>query len=131
MSRSDQVYYWREELERQLGFAQSVRTGNTIYFSGVISMDMEGNVLNADDMAAQVKNIYTELQQLIVYHGLTFENVVKETIYTTDIDALLAVAPIRKEFLGKYSPPAATWVQVSRLAFEGAMLEVDLTLFIP
>ncbi|ARR55294.1 hypothetical protein HY78_18530 [Rhizorhabdus wittichii DC-6] len=131
MARSDQVFYWREELERQLGFAQSVRAGGTVYFSGVVSIDMVGAVLDAGDMEAQVRNIYGELQNLLVYHGLTFENVVKETIYTTDMDALVAAAATRKAFFGKYSPPAATWVEVRRLAFEGAVIEVDLTLFMP
>lgn len=131
MARADQVFYARENLERQFGFAQSVRVGPMLFFSGVTSIDKHGAVMNKDDMAAQVNNVYTELKELLVTHGVSMENVVKETIYTTDMDALFKCAELRLAFIKDYAPPAATWVQVSRLAFPGLMLEVDWTLYVP
>lgn len=131
MARADQIFHVREAIEKQLGFAQSVRAGPTLYMSGLISIDKVGSVLNPDDMAAQIKNVYGELKSILVFHGLSFEDVVKEVVYTTDIAALMANASVRLDFFKGYAPPAATWVEVRKLAFPGILIEVELTLYVP
>jgi 2-iminobutanoate/2-iminopropanoate deaminase len=57
--------------------------------------------------------------------------VVRETIYTTDMDALLKVADIRFEFYSKDHLPATTWMQVQRLIDPGFLVEIDVIAVLP
>lgn len=62
--------------------------------------------------------------------GADFSCVVKETLYTTDIEAMKSCNAARKVFY-KNNFPAASWVQVSRLYEPTAKLEVDLIAVLP
>ena len=63
--------------------------------------------------------------------GLNFDHVVKETIYTTDLDAFLKSSSIRFEFYSKDHLPATAWVQVQRLIDPGFMVQVDVIAELP
>lgn len=98
------------------GYAQVVKVGNTIYISGVPTSDLspEGII-----------KLYKTLEQCLNAFGATPKNVVKETLYTTDIEEMKKHNNARKKFYqGDY--PAASWVQVSKLYEPNAKLEVDL-----
>jgi 2-iminobutanoate/2-iminopropanoate deaminase len=82
-------------------------------------------------MKTQVQTIYTEVGRVLVDYGLSFEHVVRETIYTTDLDALIAAAPIRLKFFERVRPPAATWVRVAGLYAPEYLLEVEITAEVP
>ena len=62
--------------------------------------------------------------------GATFENVVKENLYTTDIDEMKKFNYVRKKFYNN-DFPAATWVQVERLYMPDAKLEIELIAHLP
>jgi len=76
-------------------------------------------------MPVAVKSVYERLQQTLEANGLTFRNVVKENVYTTDLDAFEGAKDIRKAFYDT-SLPAATWLQVQRLYVPSLVLEVEL-----
>jgi len=98
------------------GYAQVVKVGNTIYISGVPTSNLspEG-----------ITKLYNTLEQCLNSFGATSKDVVKETLYTTDIEEMKKYNDARKQFYqGDY--PAASWVQVSRLYEPNAKLEVDL-----
>lgn len=98
------------------GYAQVVKIGNTIYISGVPTDDLSPD---------GITRLYNTLEECLKSFGASFKDVVKETLYTTDIEAMKEYNATRKEFYkGDY--PAATWVQVSRLYEPSAKLEVDL-----
>ena len=98
------------------GYAQVVKVGNTIYISGVPTDN-----LSPDGIA----RLYNTLKECLKAFGATPKDVVKETLYTTDIEAMKKYNDVRKEFYqGDY--PAASWVQISRLYEPNAKLEVDL-----
>jgi 2-iminobutanoate/2-iminopropanoate deaminase len=103
------------------GYAGVVKTGNTLYLSGVTA---EG------DFATQVTRIYSRLQTVLRRYGATFKNVVKETVYTLSMDSMQTHNKIRLGFY-KNDFPAATWVQISRLFLPDRMLEVELTAILP
>jgi 2-iminobutanoate/2-iminopropanoate deaminase len=126
MPTAAQVYHKRE-LEKDFYYAQAVRAGNTLYISGCVSWDAEGNVVGKGDMKAQVHAVYTDLKQTLAAHGATFVHVVKENVFTTDMDALEANNDVR---IGYYvndgsAPPASTWIGCTSLAAPGLMLEVE------
>ncbi|UGU14894.1 RidA family protein [Sinomicrobium kalidii] len=98
------------------GYAQVVKAGNTIYVSGVPT----------DDLSPEgIAGVYKTLEECLNAFGASSKNVVKETLYTTDIETMKKYNDARKEFYqGDF--PAASWVQVSRLYEPDAKLEVDL-----
>ena len=109
-------YHRSEAVEVEIGYCQAVRAGNRLYISGTVGQG---------DMPGAVRSTYERLGQTLEANGLTFHNVVKENVYTTDLDAFKNSKDIRKTFYGA-SLPAATWVQVQRLFVPSLVLEVEL-----
>lgn len=108
--------------EREIGYCQAVRAGNVLYVSGTVGRG---------EMPDAVRSVYTRLQATLAAHGLDFSHVVRETVYTTDLDAFIAAnAAARKPFYGD-ALPAASWVQVQRLFRPEFVVEVELTAVFP
>ena len=104
--------------EKDLGYTQTVKVGNTLYLSGITS--------GAATMADQINEIYTLITKILAEYNLTTAAIIKETVYTTDIDALKINAGHRKQFFKNNHYPAATWVQVERLIVPELLLEVEI-----
>lgn len=110
-----------KEVENALGYTQAVKVGNTIYISGIPS---------GGDVPTQIKNVYQGLQKVLENYGLGFEHVVKENLYTTDMEGIKQHLELRKSFYkGDY--PAATWVEVKGLYDPSLKLEVELIAVVP
>jgi 2-iminobutanoate/2-iminopropanoate deaminase len=107
--------------EDEIGYRQAVRVGNVLYISGSVG---------AGDMPKSIRSAYGTLRKTLAHYGLTFQNVVKENLYTTDISALEANLSVRREFYGK-DFPAATWVQVQRLYDATDVIEVEVIAVFP
>jgi enamine deaminase RidA (YjgF/YER057c/UK114 family) len=105
-----------EAVERSIGFCQAVRVGDVLYISGVTG---------AAPMNSAVPRVYEQLRRILEANGLTFADVVKETVYATDLDAFIKASDARKPFYGSWLP-AATWVQVQRLYLPSFVVEVEL-----
>jgi len=105
------------KIEKDIGFCQALRSGNTLHVSGVAA---DGT------MDSAVRSVYGRLKQILAANGLSFANVVKENVFATDIDAFIRNKEIRKQFYGE-SLPAATWVQVSRLYLPSYVVEIEIT----
>jgi enamine deaminase RidA (YjgF/YER057c/UK114 family) len=105
-----------EAVERSIGFCQTVRVGDVLYVSGVTG---------AAPMESAVPRVYEQLRIILAANGLTFADVVKETVYATDLDAFIKVSGTRKTFYGSWLP-AATWVQVQGLYLPSFVVEVEL-----
>ena len=105
------------------GYAEAVLVDNTLYISGWIG---RGTI------AEQLQEIYTNLGNILKAYGATYQNVVKETLFTTDIEAVKNNNAVRKAFY-KGDFPAATWVQITRLfsARPDAQIEVELIAHLP
>ena len=110
-----------EAVERSIGFCQAVRVGDVLYVSGVTG---------AAPMDAAVPRVYEQLGRILEANGLTFADVVKETVYATDLDAFIKLRDARKPFYGSWLP-AATWVQVQRLYLPSLVVEVELVAHYP
>ena len=103
------------------GYVQVLKVDNILYISGAVTRDVtpEG-----------IQQVYRALEKSLKSFGATFQNVVKENLYTTDIEAMKKYNAIRKAFYnGDF--PAATWVQISRLYMSESKLEVELTAHLP
>ena len=109
-------FHRNESIENDIGFCQTLRTGNTLYISGVTGQG---------DMPLAVRSVYERLKQTLEANNLSFDNVVKENVYATDLDAFIRNRGIRKDYYGQ-TFPAATWVQVQRLYLPSFVVEVEL-----
>ncbi|MBL7755842.1 MAG: RidA family protein, partial [Chitinophagaceae bacterium] len=116
-------WHWDNKLKQDTtaGYAQVVKVGNVLYISGAVSTEItpEG-----------ITQVYRALERSLKSFGATFQNVVKENLYTTDIETMKRNNNSRKVFY-KNDFPAATWVQVSRLYMPEAKLEVELVAHLP
>jgi enamine deaminase RidA (YjgF/YER057c/UK114 family) len=103
------------------GYAQAVKVGNIIYVSGTVSRDISPQ---------GITQLYGTIQKTLAHYGASFKHVVKENLYTTDIEAMKKHNAARKQFY-KGDFPAATWVQITRLYMEDAKLEVEVIAHLP
>lgn len=104
------------------GYSQAVLVDNVLYISGTVG--------HGKTMEEQMKNLYSGIERTLRHYGLSFQHVVKENLYTTDIEAAKAANPTRKSFY-KGDFPAATWVQISRLYMPSALVEVEVIAHLP
>lgn len=121
-----EVFHLRT-LEVPFGYSQAVRVGDTIHVSGSVSMDADGRVLGKGNMAEQLRNALEDVRKSLAHFGAGMGDVVHETIYTTDMDKLLASTPVRAEFYKGHDYPAASWVGVARLVDPDYLVEVEVT----
>ncbi len=116
-------WHWGDKLKQDTtaGYVQVIRVDNILYISGAVSTEItpEG-----------IANVYRALERSLKSFGATFQNVVKENLYTTDIESMKKYNSSRKVFY-KGDFPAATWIQVSRLYMSDAKLEVELVAHLP
>ena len=113
--------YKMGDWEDDIGYRQAVRVGQLLYISGSAA---------AGEMPDALRGAYGNLDKILKAHGLTFKNVVKENVYTTNLEALKANQALRKTYYGK-DFPAATWVQVVRLYQPDHVLEVEVIAVFP
>lgn len=103
--------------ENSIGYTQAVKVGNLLYLSGTVG---EG-----DSMRMQLISAYDDIRKTLSNYGATFSNVVKETIYTTDIEALKRNQEVRKAYY-KEDWPASTWIEIKRLYLPEFMVEIEV-----
>ena len=98
------------------GYTQAIKVDNVIYISGTVVLDITPE---------SIRYVYKVIEKSLEPFGATLQNVVKETIFTTDIEAVKKYNNIRKEiYKGDY--PASSWIQVARLFMHEARLEIEV-----
>jgi enamine deaminase RidA (YjgF/YER057c/UK114 family) len=124
--------------EEQYGYVQAVRVGDTIYVSGQLSHDDQGNMVGSaplDDsgrirdhsnMETQMRQTYANAKKILSEFGATLDNVVEEVLYVTDMDTAFAAAgPVRKDVYGSQMPTVASTILVTpRLALPTQLIEI-------
>jgi len=108
--------------EDEVGYAQSVRVGSTIYISGSVG---EGK-----DMRTQLRQSYENIGRSLAKYGATLQNVVKENIFATDLDEMIKHKDVRRDFY-KGDWPAASWVGVARLFVPALLVQVEVIAELP
>ncbi len=111
-------------------YNQAIRAGDTIYVAGQIPVDPATNQLVDGDAVAQARQVFENVKAILEANGATMNDVVKVNTYLTDVSHRPALAEVRgRYFTG--DPPASTLVEVSRLALEGLLIEVEVTAAVP
>lgn len=124
-SEKPEYFLLRPEVEKAYGYSHAVKIGNSIKISGAVSMDDEGNPTAVGDIEQQMKNCYADLEKILNHFGCTFDDVVKEDIFTTDMAQMLEKSAYRAEIY-KNGFPTGTWLEVKGLALPEFMLEIEL-----
>lgn len=108
-----------------------VPSGARLLFpGGFTSRDREGNVVAPNDMAGQTRTILENMKAYCAEQGATLDDVVKLTVYVTDLTDWHAHHAVRREYF-PVDPPASCLVQVVRLVEPRHVVEIDPVIMLP
>ena len=105
-------------------YSQAVRSGNFLFCSGQIPLDPKSGQIVSGDIATQTRRVLDNVGAVLKAEGLTFENIVKTTIFLTDLGDFQTVNETYGSYF-KQQPPARSTVQVSALP-KGAKVEIEV-----
>jgi enamine deaminase RidA (YjgF/YER057c/UK114 family) len=127
MSETEKPEYFllRPEAEKNYGYSHAVRIGDDLLISGAVSMDNAGNPTAIGDLAQQMKNCYSDLDKVLKHYGYSFEDVVVENIFTTNMPEFLNQSGYRNTIYTKQFP-TGSWLGVKELALPGFMIEIEV-----
>lgn len=127
MSDNSRRYLNPETIARPSGYTHVVETTakRSVYISGQVALDLQGNVVGAGDMAAQAEQVFLNLRAALDAVGATFDDVVKFTYFLVDISQLQAVRDVRDRYVNPARLPASSAVEVRQLFRKELLLEVE------
>ena len=106
----------------------TVTGGKTIYISGQVSVNENGELVGKGDLRAQTVQVFENLKISLAAAGATFKDVVKSNLYVVNLKP--ADVPIIREVRGQYfspeHPPTSTLVGVEKLVREDLLIEIDV-----
>lgn len=98
--------------------------GRTLYVSGQVSLDSAGKVVGVGDVGAQARQVFENLKAVLAAANASLENVVKITVFMTDLGGLSEFRKLRNEYFPK-SPPASSLVKVAGLVVPELLIEIE------
>jgi enamine deaminase RidA (YjgF/YER057c/UK114 family) len=118
------------ELGEPPGYSQivEVTAGRIIFIAGQTALDRDGNVVGRNDFAAQAEQVFQNLAIALRARGCTATNLVKLTVFLTDMDNLARYRDARNRFFASVTPvaaPAVTLVEVSKLYGPDFLIEIE------
>jgi enamine deaminase RidA (YjgF/YER057c/UK114 family) len=133
MARHDSIVRVSHGIEERFNISAAVRSRGLLFLSGLTSIDDDMVVVGQGDMEAQVRRIYRRLDRILAASGCSLLDVVSETAYTTDIEWLGHAAHVRDAVYAEAgaAPPAVTAVEVRRLFFPEALVELTVVAELP
>jgi 2-iminobutanoate/2-iminopropanoate deaminase len=111
-------------------YTDAVRAGSLLFVSGCIAVDEQGRLVGGEDVAEQTRQVLRNVGSVLAAAGAGFGDIVKVTVFLTDIHDRATINPVRREFFGA-ARPASTLVEVSALAVPGAKVEVEAVALVP
>ena len=127
-SEVPEYFQLRPEVEKAYGYTHAVKIGKEIIISGAVSMDDEGNPTAVGDLEQQMKNCYADLEKILTHFGCTFDDVVVENVFTTNMPLFLEKAAYRNTLYTKQFP-AGSWLGVKELALPEFLIEIELEVY--
>jgi len=109
-------------------YAMAVKAGKLVFLAGQLGVefvDGKRTVVAPGDAARQIETIFVNMRTMLEDVGATLRDVCWLQIFVTNIDDRLKMDPVRRQFFSETELPAATMVEVSRLALPGAVVEVN------
>ncbi|MER7756730.1 RidA family protein [Kitasatospora sp. NPDC097643] len=108
------------------GYTQVVTgSGRLVQVSGQVAFDEDRNLVGVGDPKAQARQVFENLRRCLAAAGADFGDVVKFTIFVTDIGYLPAIREARDEHVDTTRPPASSAVQVAALFLPEVLIEIE------
>jgi reactive intermediate/imine deaminase len=104
-------------------YTDAVRFGDMLFVSGVAPLNAAGEV-TSDDVQAQAQLVFVNLGKILKAAGADFGDVLKVTVFLTDVRDRTKVNPLRKKYFGN-ARPASTLIGVKELAVPGMKIEIE------
>ena len=104
--------------------SHAIKAGGTIYCSGQVARNISGDIVGIGDVIMQANQAFENLEAVLEGAEASLDDVVKVTIYLTNMDHKTKVAEARKSYF-KEPPPATTLVSVNSLADPNLLIEID------
>ncbi len=111
-------------------FTHAVQAGSLLFVSGIVPVDRERMLVGGDDVIAQARVVFANMEEVLAAAGCSFGDVVKVTVFLTDVGDRPLVNRVREEVFGD-TRPASTLVEVSALVIPGARIEVEAIALVP
>ncbi len=111
-------------------YTDAVRFGDVLYVSGLAPLDADGMLVGGDDAAAQTRQIMENLAKILDAAGASFADILRVTVYLTDIADRAAINPVRQAYFGD-ARPASTLIGVNELAVPGMRVEIEAIVGLP
>ncbi|HEU0151428.1 MAG TPA: RidA family protein [Bradyrhizobium sp.] len=105
-------------------YTDAVRFGDILFISGIAPLDEHGALVGGDDAVAQTRQVCLNLQRILQTAGAGFGDILKVTVFLTDVGARTKINPVRQEFFGA-ARPASTLIGVRELAIPGMRVEIE------
>ena len=111
-------------------YNQAIKAGNFIYCSGQIAINPSSNKIDSlGDIRGETTQVLKNLKAVLTASGASLENVIKTTIFLTDLNNFQIVNEIYSEFFQNEPSPARACVEVSSLP-KGVLIEIDCVAYI-
>lgn len=98
---------------------------NTIYISGQVAINTDGQIVGIDDLATQTRQVFENINSALETSELKFNDVVKLTFFLTDISQMAIVRDIRDQYIDTKNPPASSAVEVRKLINDNLLIEIE------
>ena len=105
-------------------YTDAVRHGDLLFISGVAPVDRDMRLVGGDDVVAQARQVFANMEIVLKAAGADFADVLKVTVYLTDVGDRTRINPVRQEVFGR-TRPASTLIGVRELAIPGMKIEVE------
>ena len=115
-------YNESKNIEDEIGYTHAIKVDNVLYISGSVG--------DGETMADQIKSLMESIKNTLSKYNAGFNNIVKETVYTTNLDEFIQNKAIRNSYYVN-DFPSATWVQVSRLYLPKFKVEIEVIAHLP
>tara|TARA_B100000989_G_scaffold271848_1_gene228863 strand:- start:33 stop:410 length:378 start_codon:yes stop_codon:yes gene_type:complete len=106
-------------------YNQAIFSNNTLYISGQVALDPKSGKMINKSLKDETNQVMNNLKAILKEVGFNFNNVIKSTIYLTDMDNFNEVNKIYASFFDGENVPARVTVEVSRLP-KDAKVEIDM-----
>jgi reactive intermediate/imine deaminase len=111
-------------------YCDAVEANGFLFVSGCPATDEAGDLVGGDDVVAQCEQVLRNLGSVLTAAGCTPADVVKVTVFLTDVDDRPLINPLRQAFFGE-SRPASTLVGVRELPVPGMKVEIEAVAVLP
>ena len=117
-------------LKKYYSNAVRVDAGPLLFISGQVAIDKDGKLVGKGDLRAQAVQVLENISAILAAHGAEMADIVKVTVYVTDIRAFNDIADIRERYFPN-DGPSSVIVEISKLALPDLMIEIEAVAAVP